>query len=585
MGHPGIFVGGAAAALGWLLVQISVSVPVGLVSLPRDTQPVFAFALASVASVLVLPLVLGGLYATVREARAEGDLRFHEAVVLYVRGCLRHARKLFVATVVFRLAALVPAAAVFVLLLAGDTAVNYARYAAGGSEPTVATVSLLLVWLYAAVAGAIGRLLLAFYDLPVLFAGVPARRGWRAALRFARRRPRTLLRYGGGRVLLWLPILPVLALQAHLVAGGVSPSDAWTGLGVYLVAAFVLGTISTTLLATYHVVVYERAVEPVLSEPATTGTRVEVDSPAVAPPPEVQSSGQSADGGSAGGEGLTRKRIFAVSFAFLLVLSMAVGTAAIRVHDVRPMPGDDPQPVEESMAAEEIVVNAEQLLANGSHRTQSAYYGVNDTTGERTLVMETEVAVDRSSRQARVGGGIREDEDGDEWHRTELYGSTSTFALAYPEAGNPPEEPPVESQLVEETAGEWTVIYVPGYSLVEADTAESLPDPEDGDWRIVERTDEEIVVGYTERADESDEEDGRALETERVRLTVDAETGRPTHLVQNQTHVERENGTVVERTHGVQETTYEGYEDPGVERPDPMGARGPVEWLWSLIYY
>lgn len=603
MSHPGLFVGGAVAALGWLVVQIYVSVPVMLVSVPRSTQPVFALTLASVGSVIVLPPVLAGLYATVREVRAEGDLRAHEVVTLYVLGCVRHARELFVATVVFRLVALVPAAVVFVTLLAGDTAVGYWQYATGGAGqaagapgPGDAIWDLFVVWLYAMVAGAVGRLLLAFYDLPVLFAGVSARRGWRAALRFARRRPRALMRYGAGRFLLWLPMLPVLLLQAHLVSGGVSPSDAGIGLSLYLLAAFVLGTISTTLLASYHVVVYERAVEPVLLEPATTGKRVAVDSPAVASPPAVESTGGSADGGPPNEglvsgppnegilDGLTCRRLFAVSFAFLLVLSMAVGTAAIRVNDVRPMPGADPQPVDDSIAAEEVVGNAGHLLAHGDVRVQSAHYSVNDTTGERQLVMETEAAVDRSNRQARVEGAIREEPDADEWYRTELYGSTSAFALAYPGAGDPPEEVPVESRLFRETAGEWTVVYVPGYGLAEDGAVDTVPDADAGDWRIVERTGDEVVVGYTERVDDPDE-DGRTPEVERVQLTVDAETGRPTHLVRNQTVVERENGTVVERSHGVEETTYGGYEDPEVERPDPVGSRGPIEWLWDLVYY
>ena len=603
MKRPGLFFGGAAAALGWLVVQIYVSIPVMFVSLPRDTQPVFAFTLASVGSVLVLPLVLGGLYATVREARTEGDLRFHEVVSLYVLGCIRHARKLFVATVTFRIVALVPAAVVFTVLLAGDTAVSYWQYASGaagpaagdgGTTPADAIWDLLLVWLYVMVAGATGRLVLAFYDLPVLFAGVSARRGWCAALRFARRRPRALIRYGGGRFLLWLPMLPVLVVQATLVAGNVSSSDAGTGLVVYLAAAFALGTITTTLLAAYHVVVYERTVEPVLREPVTTGKRVAVDSPAVALPPEVespsrsagQSPGRSAGGGPSDGGlvgGLTRKQIFAVSFAFLLVLSMAVGTAAIRVHDVRPMPGDDPQPVEDSVAAEAVVVNAGHLLANGSHRAQSAHYSVNETTGERQPVMEIDVAVDRSNRQAWIAGSIRED-DGDEWQRSEYYGSASTFAFIYPGASEPPEEVSLRERFFGETAGEWTVIYLPGYQQFKPGAADDFPDTEDGDWRIVERTDDEVVAGYTEQP-EAPDEDGRTLESERVRLTVDAETGRPVHFVRNQTHVERENGTVVERSHGVEETTYGGYEDPEVERPEPRGSRGPVEWLWSLIYY
>lgn len=586
--NPGLFVGGAGVAVAWLVAQVVVGAPVVALTLPRDTQPVFALTLAGLVSVLVLPPALAGLYAAARRAREADDEdgeRFGVggSLPVLLRGSLRHGRNLVVATVWFRLAALVPAAVVLVVLFAGDTTVAYWRYAGGDYAPHWLG-ELVVAWLYVTAAGAVGRLVLAFYDLPVLFAGVSARKGWRFALRFTRRRPGALLRYAAGRTLLWLPMLAVVLLEVDVLLGQTAVGSPLASLATFVGAGLVVGTVTSTLVAAHHVVVYERTVEPVLREPTAVGSPC--DHPTGDRPGSPGSlasgpaSGVAGDvEGAAGGAGRDRLRVAALATAVLLVVAAAAGTGAVRLTDTRPL-GTDARPVAEGASAEDVIRNAHAVLSNASYRGETHAYQVVPPDGDRETTIEQTVVVDRVTRRARLGGTLYSN-DG-EVLRTEYYVSEGTLAMNLP-GNDTPSTTPLTERFVGRTAGEWGVMYVPGYRTIGGEYG-TLPIDRTGvDWRVLERTDERIVVGYETSPDEPADDGVRSV-AERGRLTVDPETGRPTRYAVNRTVVEYEDGEEVSRHWMVEEWTY-GYDDVAVDRPDPIGSRGPVEWVWDIVYY
>jgi hypothetical protein len=577
---PWLVVGGLVAAIALLSAHLLVVLPLLLLTLPRNTAPVVALPLATLPAVVLLPPALAGLYATVREGRdAEARLGAERTLRTYARGCLRHARHLTAATVVYRAVALVPAAVAFVLLLSGDTAVDYWRYAAGTGGVEHGIGQFVYAGLGVMVAGAAGRLVFAFYDLPVVFAGVSPRRSWRVALRVARRRPRTLARYGVGRALLWSPMLLVLGMQTNLLTGESSMADLLVELAGFAAVVVVVGTGVATVLAAYHVVVYDRAVEPVVREPTPTGGGVDVgpETAAVVDP----TAAAAGNGASDRSDGRTRRTVAAWALAALVVVGAAAGAGAVRLTDARPTT-EELRPVGDADDAEAVVENTGAVLSAASYRVRSRTYRVNETTGERQLVFETEYAVDRERRRAIVTSRVRRDED--EWTRARYYGSERTLALDFPGESDQPGRVDLRERFVGRPAGQWAVLYVSGYTFVTRSES-GVTVGEGGDLRVVERTDERVVVERTERPDEDPPEDGEQLAVERVHLVVDRDTGRPTRLVENRSFVEYENGSEVGRYRTVQRRSYDGYGNPRVERPDALGDSGPVEWLWDLVYY
>jgi hypothetical protein len=581
MSVPWLLVGGLITAVALLAAHLIAIVPLLLLTLPRNFAPVFALPLANLPTVVLLPPALAGLYATVREGRdAEGRLGAERTLRTYARGCVRHARDLTVATLVYRAVALVPAVAAFALLLAGDTAVDYWRYAGGWAGPESGIAQLVYAVLGVMVAGAVGRLLVAFYDLPVLFTGVSPRRSWRVALRVARRRPRTLARYGVGRVLLWSPMLLVLGVQSNLLTGERRVPALLGDVAAFAAVTLVVGTGVATVLAAYHVVVYDRAVEPLVREPTPTGSGVDAgpETSAVVDP-EAAAAGAGASDRSDGGR--SRRAVAAWALAALLVVGAGAGAGAVRLTDARPTT-EELRPVGDADDAEAVLENTGAVLSTASYRVRSRSYRVNETTGERQLLLETEYAVDRERRRAIVTSRVRSDED--EWIRASYYGSERTLALDFPGESDQPGRVDFRDTFVGRTAGEWALLYVSGYTFV-TQSESGVTTGEGGQFEVVERTDERVVVERTERPDEDPPEDGEQLAVERVRLVVDRDTGRPIRLVENRTFVEYENGSEVGRYRTVQRRTYDGYGSTRVERPDALGEPGPIEWLWDLVYY
>lgn len=572
--HPWLLAGGAVVAAAWVAVQVAVVVPVTLLVLPKRTQPVIVVPIASLLAIPVLPPVLAGLYATVRETRATDDRPGPVGTLrLYGRGCLRHAVDLTTATVAFRAVAVVPALGAFVLLLAGDTALNYVQYAtqpSGVPGPFKGSVELLVVICYGMVASGIGRLAFAFYDLPVLFGDVSPWRGWRSGLWFARRRWRELGRYGGGRILLWTPMLVVVVQAFSLAMGSAGDGHGFDEVALFAGSALAIGTVVTTTLAVHHVAVYERTVEPMLADPAPTGRETSSPADGTLDPPQ---SGTGTE--SVGGVGRA-----ALVLAVLVVVATAIGTAAVRVDDVRPMPASE-RPVDASMDAEAVGENAERVLANASYRSSSRTTTVNRSSGERMSLVRTDVAIDRRTRRARVSAGIVTGEDS---QRARYYGSETTLALDFPGEQDPSRSVGPAEMLAGRVAGEWGVMHYAGYPWVAELAGGELIDTEERDLRVLERTDDRVVVGYTDRpAGDDTGDDG--LVVERGRLVVDRDTGRPLRYTRNRTTVEREDGTVVARHTERTVRRYMDYGAPAVRRPAPAPPPGPREWLWDYAYY
>lgn len=561
---------GLLAALAWLLAHAVAAVPVMLVTLPRNTQPAFAMPLAGLLSVAVLPTALSGLYAVAREAReAENRLSLGATLRTYARGVGRHARDLTVATVVYRLAAAVPAAVAFVALLAGDTILTYVLYATGDAPRFDGTAELLFAWLMLTVAGAVGRLVLVFYDLPVLFAGVAPRQCWRAAWRVTRRRPRAVLRYGVGRFLLWTPMVVVVGLEVRVVTGDGPFLAAAANLGVFLLGGLVIGAVVATLLSAYHVVTYERVAEPVLREPTATGSG-DVDGP------ESVLVASPTDDGAA--RGRSRRTVAVWALAALVVVAAAAGTAAVRTTDARPMPATE-RAVPEDATATEVLRTSDRVLANASYRARMRVDRTNLSTGETHRSWEMTMAVDRRDRRVRLASEIRND---DSRIRNRIYASETRTAL-YGYGGRVGESrvDRLRSSLVLRRAGNWTVLAVPGYETLDGALGETpLDDPRERNLSVVERTDERVVVAGARRPENDD-----GLVAERVRVVVDPDTGRPERVTVERRFRETEDGEVVERYRAVETWTFSRYGDPGVEPPDAVGPRGPVEWLWDVVGY
>lgn len=551
--NPGLLVGGGLAAVAVVVAYVVGGLVTDGIDAPAWAWLLFAVGAGSVGRVLLLPFPLAGLYVAARRACDDGDSRATAGTVL--GGAVREYRRLLGATVAARLVALALAVPLFGLLLAGDTLLTYVQYASGGDPLALLTGNRLAVLVVVPLAGALARLPVAFYDLPVLFGGVAGSRGWRAALRFARRRPRALLRYGAGRALLWSPVVvvPVAGTVGVTRATGGPLVGTFWGTTVVLAATVAAAVVVPTLVAAHHVVVYERAVEPVLREPTPTGGEAGAASPATA------SLGDERSVRSDGGDG--RRRI-AVAALAVLVVTAGVAGAAVRIADVRPTP-TEAHPVEPSMDADAIVENAESTVERTSHRYRQRIYEVDSTTGERTPTMTWRFALDRQDRRAQlllVEGANGSAEGADLGY---VYGSESTLA------SNPL------------GADRWVVDPSLGYVDVAGDASlpwsRSLPDGVD--WRVVERTDDRVVVGF-ERPPGADE----VLTEWHGRLHVDPDTGRPIRTVERRTFTtDADDGTERERI--VTVTEFSGYGEADVERPEGADGRGPLEWLSDLVFY
>jgi hypothetical protein len=582
---PWLVAGGLVVAVAWLVTQALAAVPVMLVVLPRDTQVLYVLPLANVVSVVVLPPALAGLYAAVRASRdrdTDGRLGLGETLRLCGEGYRRHAVALTQATIVYRLGALALAAVALVVLLAGDTVLNYGQYALGAAGHQDGIEELAWVWVLVMVAGGAGRLVLVFYDLPVLFGGVAPRHCWRAAVRFARRRPGTLVRYGVSRFMLWSPMVVVLLLQYRVVSGRGTPVEAAMSLGSFLVAAPVVVAVTATIVGTYHVVVYQREVAPVLSEPTPTGTRSDVgpESPLVASP-DGHEEPDRAD------TVFGRRRLAVRGLVALLLVTAAGATVAVRISDTRPMPDAGSRPVSDDASAETVVTTANQVLHAESRREHRTIHRVDVASGKQRHVWDATVAIDRADRRARLDTSFRDPDAPGGWANESIYGGETTAALTADPNGRIPSDPLTgDGGLVVRRTDGWTVYSVPGYrTMLYRVIGTGAVDPDGQAYRVLERTDGRIVLVATRTHDEEPSDDGRILLERRSRLVVDAATGQPRRLVVDETFQSYENGSATERYRMVERRQFTDYGDVTVDRPEPVDRRGPVEWLWDLVYY
>ncbi len=558
--NPGLLVGGGLVAVLVVGAYLAGVLVARGTALPTWAWLLLAVGIGGVLRVVLLPFPLAGLYAAGRRAREASAGRATTLAVL--GGAVRNYRRLLGATVAARLMTVALAVPLFGLLLAGDTLLRYVLYARGANPLSLLHWNHVSVIFLVLLAGALARFVVAFYDLPVLSGGVAGSRGWRVGLRFVRRRPKAWLRYGVGRVLLWSPavVAPLAADYAlgRMETATTAPSGVLAVLGVVWLA--VVGVVvAPTLVAAHHVVVYGRTVEPVLREPTPTGSGTDrTVSPAVAP--------DERDGGS-GGPG--RRRVAVAALAALLVTATVAGAAAVRIGDVRPMPGDEVRPVDASMDAETVVENARLLTERTSHREVKRIYEVDPGTGERTPAMTWRAALDRGDRRMTVTLVAGANDSAEGASRGFVYGSTGTLA---------------NSPL---GTGEWLVEPSPGYAEVAdgASLAWSDVNLDRGDWRVLDRADDAVVVGFEEGTDPGGDA-GRHLTDRRVRVHVDPATGRPTRVVERRTFTTyAENGTVTERERLVHVTEFSAYGTADVERPDGADDRGALEWLAALVFY
>lgn len=571
--NPGLLVGGVLAAtavvgaaiVGWSLVE-------GL-RYPRWIVFLLAISVASVVRVFVLPFPLAGLYAGVRLARSETG--GGASVTTVLGGAVRNYRRLLGATVVTRLVALALAVPVFGLLLVGDTLLTYVRYARGGDQLAILLGNEQTVILMVLLAGALARFALVFYDLPVLFGGVAPSRGWRTGLRFVRRRPRALLRYGVGRALLWSPVVGIVFVghpSVEWVTGtqpAARPMDGLAVLWVTIGAAVV----ALTLIPVYHAVAYERTVEPFLREPTSTESKATTGpaSVATAPIPDEQ------DGSSIG-----RRGIAALVLATLLLGAAVAGAAAVRVNEVRPMPDDEVRPVEPSMDAETIVENARFTAASTSHREIVHIQQRNLETGELIDEQVTTIAFDRENRRYLMKHDGSPNVEDSLIHST--YGSTSTLATEFDGIVGGPIGGLYERGF--ERNG-WFQVTWPGYTrMLWYLESNYFVIPRHDDWRIVDRTDETVVVGFEDSQEHTGEGEAKRLTERHVRVHVDRTTGRPSKVVDQYTVTKYdENGTIDHRRQQRFVTEFRDYGDTDVERPGDLGDKGLVERLADLVFY
>ena len=579
---PGLLLGGAGAAAILVLAGIVGTYVVSSVPVDQNVPLVVVPVVAGVI-VLGVPIPFAGIVGVAREALAEGsadetggELRRWPLGRL-VRTSVVTGPTLFAGSLVGWVVALVLAIPVFLVLLSVETGVTYARYAHGLDQAPSVWQKLLVFLGLVLLAVAVAR-------LPLSFSGIRSldrspKYGLVDSLRFARRRPRRLVRYGLGQFLLVSPavLAPVLFVRTVNFLSVSRVLDLLPGLlEALLVVTFLIAglltiplavIVSATLASVYRVIWYEREVRPWLEQSGG---------------PTAEQSGRPLT------PSLSRRQLFAIVAVVVLLTAAVSGALAVRTNDVRPDQSPGPMAVDEDEDPEAILATARTQVRTTNHE-QHARHEMGEV-GDTEPFFDVISVVDYRDRQYRAT--ITAWPDDDEWYSDPVtfYGSDRTFAIAFSSDGSPAWLPvgltTVQSPFTR-TSENWGIIAVPGYEpLLDDELVQPDEPPEKPNWTVTERTDERVVVEWVERPALPDEPAGSHVVEERVEVVVETDTGRPVRLVETRLEEQYDDDHEL-GARNLDRTTveYDEWETADAERPDEIGSPNLLERLWGVIYY
>lgn len=575
--RPGLLLAGTGVTIVLLVgvgATLATTAVIGIDEYVLLVGPLPGLALA----LLLLPFPLGGCYAVALTAvREEGragatagsesgsegrDGQWQFAPVVEAAGTNYH--RLLAASVAACLVGLVVGGALVLVLLSAVTVADYAGYRSGSRSPPSAMRTARLLVTLAGIATVVVGPLLSFHDLPVLDERRTPTEGWAAAVQFALARPRRLLRFLLGKLLLFSPavLVPVAGFRVLTsidVTTWALLSD-WltaTVLALVVVPSALAAITASTLAVAYRVVVYERAVVPALMSTSLPSA-----------------------------SGLSARQTRALGVAGLVVVAAVGGGVAVRVEDTGPRSAGT-TPVEPGEDAAAIVATARDRAQSHGHRRVVRYWRTNESTGEWDRQGREVLGVDHDDRRIRFA---RRAEAPDGLSRaTEHYWSEGTIARAnhYPDAPNPGFHGDFPD-LLGSRAGNWSAFPYPGYILVADGRPWNLPLPSgDGDrWTVAQRTDGTVVLEWRNGTHPGADAQGTHLVEQRYELAVEEATGYPQRLVAT-AHYTRYDDDHVEtaRWRERTEVKFRAWETVDVERPDALGPRSPLEWLWDFAYY
>ena len=490
---------------------------------------------SSLLILLTLPLYVG-IYVPVVEPAVSP----RKTLEIAARAIRRYYGSVLRADLIASAVAVCLTLGVVALWLVVSTGVRYARYAVADPGPPYSMESVYLGMVALFVGIALSGLAVRFADAFVAFEGDDPRTAWRASLRFARRRPLSLL--GFGVVVSVLQLGPGLVLNFVADLSGDGPTATLLGFAV----GAVLGGIGLTLAAGLHAVYFHRTVRPTVertegsTRPARP-TRRETD--------------------------IAWSRVAVAA----LILTASVGASvAVRAGDVRPVNDERAALPDDPIGAYEI---AARNTARSNHRQVVLSQNLSDSNS--TLSPHLRMGVDYHDRQVYVyfTNPSTDQEFGS-------YFADGTLAMrnsGWRRAG-----------VSAHRASNWTIIPAPGYALADPrDTvsSSSIPSP-DVNWTVVSRNASTFVLGVEQPSVVRD-----ALHPE----TYAGMGGNMSDVSYLEVYVDRERAVVRKarfRLHSHDtgrdfeyRTRFEEVGTADLRRPPAIGSRGPLEWAWDVVYY
>jgi hypothetical protein len=253
-----------------------------------------------------------------------------------------------------------------------------------------------------------------------------------------------------------------------------------------------------------------------------------------------------------------------VALAAVVCTALVVGASAVRLTETRPAPATDDLPEDPSKAYETALENTRSLSYTITHRR---------VTDNETITVTRRV--DRQDRQYA-------------FESNELTPYYAGSTVSYPELETETAFGTTDAfELGERRAGEETANVLPGYWFLADDPVDGdlgLPDREAGEWSVVDRTNGRLVLELTGGAAIDAAISGRPPDTEHesavVRVTIDTDRGVVTGGYARLNLTGEEISGVTEIEYDVQTG-----ENATVERPDELGPRTPMEWVWKLFAY
>ena len=264
---------------------------------------------------------------------------------------------------------------------------------------------------------------------------------------------------------------------------------------------------------------------------------------------------------------IDRHNVRVVAVVLLLVAAPIVATAAVRIDDTG-YSGGEVEPLPDGSSA-----TLETAQANTLDRSYRRVTTIENRNGVFRSVRASDRA-DRQYRQARPGSD-----------RTVVsFDGEGVAAVDGLQHSGP-------SGLLEWTAGNWSVDASRSGAFGTEGHRPSHPD-RDAPWRTVRGNDTSLVLGVdgaaVGEASEMVPQDGdhyEVAENATARVVIDRERGVLESATVDAVYYRIGEGNRTDRRDVNVVRRYENVGTHDVQRPDALGPRQPVEWLWDFLYY